>query len=301
MSSPVIAVDLGGSKIAVALVVDGAIVVRREAPTRAEVGQEAVLEIIVDLVTPWRSEAHSICVAATGHVRAGTVSTVNPGTLVGWRGYPLAKLLTTRVGLPVVLLNDAHAAAWGEWRYGAGRGTRDFAFVTISTGVGAGIIAGGALQTGSTGLAGHVGFWSDTAPEAGEDSFLESYASGTAVARAAARHVGSVTTREVFELAERGDARAEAVIRRAVYRMARALLNLRWLLDPERVAIGGSVGLSPGYLPRLLAVLADIAADQPLTIVPAQLGRDAGLFGVADWAAAEPSGAVSADETSYAG
>lgn len=85
----------------------------------------------------------------------------------------------------------------------------------------------------------------------------------------------------MFARADGGDARARAVVREAVDALARALVDLRWLVDPERVAVGGSVGLAPGYLVALRRALTRLEPDDPLAVVAAELGADAGLLGAA--------------------
>jgi predicted NBD/HSP70 family sugar kinase len=154
-----LALDLGGTKTSAALVRGRVAAERRVAPTPAQEGPEAVVEAAVGLLAPWLDRADAVCVAATGHVRGGTVSAINRATMPGWDEFPLAAALEARCGRPVRLVNDAHAAAWGEARFGAGRGVDDFAFVTVSTGVGGGLVAGGRLLLGARGLAGHLGFW----------------------------------------------------------------------------------------------------------------------------------------------
>jgi predicted NBD/HSP70 family sugar kinase len=277
-----VAVDLGGTKIAVARVQGARVLERRSALTPAAEGPDAVVAAIAALLDGWSLDG-GLAVAATGRVHDGVVHAVNRATLPGWEAFPLADALRVRTGARAVILNDAHAAAFGEARHGAGVGLRDFLFVTVSTGVGAGVIAAGQLLRGARGLAGHVGF----VRNATADGFLELHASGTAIERAARHAIGdAITPRAVFAAAEAGDPRAEAVIRSAVAALARALRDARWLLDPERVAIGGSVGLASGYLARLRAALAELEPDaSPLDLVPAALGGDAGLIGAAAFAA----------------
>jgi predicted NBD/HSP70 family sugar kinase len=285
-----LALDLGGTKTSAALVRGDRVLERRIAATPAQEGPEAVVEAAAGLLAPYLDRADAVCVAATGHVRGGTVSAVNRATMPGWDEFPLAAALAARCGRPVRLVNDAHAAAWGESRFGAGRGARDFVFVTVSTGVGAGIVAGGRLLLGARGLAGHLGFWRGAGggPVAGDaaaagDPVLEHVASGSAIARAGSAALGRpLTTREVFAAADAGDPAADAVVEAAVDRLAAALVDVRWLVDPARVAIGGSVGLAPGYLSRLREALASREPDGPLPVVAAELGGDAGLLGAAD-------------------
>jgi predicted NBD/HSP70 family sugar kinase len=280
-----LALDLGGTTTRAALVRGGRVEERSVAPTPAREGPEAAVAVAAELLTPFVGRVDAVCVAATGRVHDGRVSAVNRATLPGWDGFPLARALSELTGLPVRVVNDAHAAAWGEARFGAGRGARDFAFVTVSTGIGAGVVAEGRLLRGARGLAGHLGFWrlpgEGIAPDGGR-TVLEHLASGTGIARAGSAACGEpLSTREVFERAEGGDARARAVVQEAVDALARALVDLRWLVDPERVAMGGSVGLAPGYLVALREALSLLEPEDPLAVVAADLGADAGLLGAA--------------------
>jgi len=279
-----LALDLGGTTTRAALVRGDRVEERSVAPTPAREGPEAAVAVAAELLTPFVGRADAVCVAATGRVRDGRVSAVNRATLPGWDEFPLARALAELTGLPVRVVNDAHAATWGEARFGAGRGARDFAFVTVSTGIGAGVVAEGRLLRGARGLAGHLGFWAlpDGGGADGGRTVLEHVASGTGIAQAGSAACGeSLSTREVFERAESGDARARIVVQEAIDALARALVDLRWLVDPERVAVGGSVGLAPGYLEALRASLARREPDGPLAVVAAELGADAGLLGAA--------------------
>lgn len=276
----------------IAALVDGATVLdRRQVPTPAMDGPAASADAAAELLEGWTDNADHISVAATGHVHDGHVSAVNPTTLTGWESYPLAVELARRTGCKVSLMNDAQAAAWGEFRFGAGRNSRNFVFLTVSTGIGGGIVLNGELVTGATGLAGHVGFWQDLADSggsdgssgSGSDDYLELHASGRAIAARGTHLMGrTMSTRDVFAAATAGGVLAEGIVTDAVQRLARALLNLRWLLDPECIAIGGSVGLAGGYLARLETQLGALAPDVSLRVVPAQLRHDAGLLGAAD-------------------
>jgi N-acylmannosamine kinase len=178
------------------------------------------------------------------------LTALNPVTLPIEDRYPLTARLTSATGMNPVVVNDAQAAAWGEYTFGAGRGCRSFMFVTVSTGVGGGLVFGGRLQIGAVGLAGHVGHM--TVPGGlgcgcGRHGCLETIASGTSIARRfselAARQVG-----------------APAV---------------------ERIAIGGGVGLAPGFLERVRKHVGQLPDIFQRPIVAAQAGNDAGMIGVA--------------------
>ena len=277
-----LALDLGGTTTRAALVRGGDVIERREAATPTTEGPEAVVAACAALLEPWSAAGRGVSIASTGHVRDGRVGAVNLATMPGWHDVPLADALAARLGVRVRVMNDAHAAAWGEYRYGAGHGCRDFLFVTVSTGVGAGLVVAGRLATGARGLAGHLGFWPSEGVAGSEAAILERFASGTGIARAGSAAIGRpCSTREIIAAADAGDAGAVGVVDAAVEALARALVRVRWLVDPARVAVGGSVGLAPGYLGRLRSAMATLDDGAPLEIVPAALAGDAGLVGAA--------------------
>ncbi len=162
------------------------------------------------------------------------------------------------------------------------------AFMTVSTGVGGGVVLDGRLFVGASGLAGHLGqVLSDPAgPAAGSGHVgtLEVVASGQAIAAAAERARGRpVEPPAVFAAATAGEDWASAIVDRSAGAVARALSDLRAVLDIELAVVGGGVGLAPGYLDRVLRQMAEMPAVLQVPIAAAGLGGDAGLIGVADW------------------
>lgn len=279
---PVLAIDIGGSKVAVALVRGGVVLAQELTPTPAADGPEAVVSVVVAagrrLLAGSELTPAVVGVACAGVISEGRVRAMSPELLPGWHDFPLASRLETEFGLPVAALNDAQAAAYGEWAYGAGRGRDSLLFVTVSTGVGGGLVLGGRLWQGATGLAGHVGHMSG-----GE---LERLASGTALARRAAE-VGfsGLGAREVIAEAETGAAWALTLLVDAADAMARALRDVKVLVDPEVVVLGGGVGLNPGF--RRAVVAAVQRRDELVTVdvVAAGLGAAAGVVGAGAWVA----------------
>ncbi|MBZ9845815.1 ROK family protein, partial [Mesorhizobium sp. CA5] len=152
---PVLAIDVGGTKIAIAEVSGDRIANRRQAPTpRAGRGDDLVAAI-ADLAP--KTGFGAVAVATTGIVRDGSLTALNPETLPIEDGYVLASAIERVFGMPPLVINDAQAAAWAEFTLGAGTGFRNFAFFTVSTGIGCGLVIDGRLQSGANGLAGHVG------------------------------------------------------------------------------------------------------------------------------------------------
>lgn len=184
--------------------------------------------------------------------------------------FPLGTRAHDLFGTDVTLGNDAQAAAWGEYAHGAGRGTSDMIFLTISTGIGGGIIANGRLLTGRSGMAGHAGLLRPLSD--GDDVLFEDTASGRWIARAS----GHPDARAAF-----ADPAAAGAITTSAHRVARLCRNLQLLNDPEKIVIGGGVGLAPGYLDRVRDALADLPDLYRPAIVPASLGVDAGVIGIA--------------------
>jgi predicted NBD/HSP70 family sugar kinase len=153
----IIAVDIGGTKIAVSRVVDGEVLESREVDTPRPALPDQVIDTVVEEIQQWSSGAGGIGIATAGGVRNGRVTAVSRVILPEWSDVPLAERIAEEMGLPVFVVNDGQAAVWGEHRYGGGRDASDVLFVTVSTGVGGGIVAGGRLSRGAAGRAGHVG------------------------------------------------------------------------------------------------------------------------------------------------
>jgi len=272
--SRVIALDIGGTHSRAALVEGGTITWRAHVPTPAQDGPEAVVATLTDLLRAERSEpALPIGVAIAGFVERGCV-TAHAG-LPGWQAFPLATRLSEHWGRPVQVFNDARAAAWGEYQHGAGRGCSEFCFVTVSTGVGAGLVLGGRLHRARNGLDAELG---ETLAADGRP--MEEHASGTALTREA-HALGYANASALCDAADAGEPRAEAALQHAVAVLAAKLADLSVLLGITRTAVGGGLGLRPGYLPRLRAALQALPPLYHHELVPATLGCDAGLRGVA--------------------
>src|SRR5579883_2574637 len=218
------AVDLGGTKIFAAIVDEhGRIVASERRPTEAALGPDAVIERMVEALrtaaasADLRTEAlHAIGVAAAGPVDAKRGMVTNPPNLPGWVEVPLVARVHAALGLPTVLENDANASAVGEHAFGAGRGADDMVYLTISTGIGAGIIIGGRLYAGASGAAGEVGHMT-VLPDGplcgcGRRGCLEAMASGTGIAREGAAAAGAGRSALLAQLAgEWGEMTSEVV------------------------------------------------------------------------------------------
>ncbi|EFG0880204.1 ROK family protein, partial [Escherichia coli] len=143
-----LAIDIGGTKLAAALIgADGQIRDRRELPTPASQTPEALRDALSALVSPLQAHAQRVAIASTGIIRDGSLLALNPHNLGGLLHFPLVKTLGQLTDLPTIAINDAQAAAWAEYQALEGDIT-DMVFITVSTGVGGGVVSGGKLLTG---------------------------------------------------------------------------------------------------------------------------------------------------------
>lgn len=281
-----LAVDIGGTKIAVARIADGRILEQRRVPTPRTGHGDDLVEAVAALAAEIAPAPTRLAVATTGIVTGGRLTALNPGTLPVENHYPLADALERRLGLRPLVVNDAQAAAYHESRQpGAVPFTR-LAFLTVSTGIGGGLVFDGRLQTGTGGLAGHVGHMvvdpEGPACGCGRRGCVETLASGTAIARrASAAFRAELTAPAVFAAADRGDERAEHVVDEAAHALAAMIADLTAACDPDVVRLGGGVGLAPGFAARVGDALHDVPAVFRRPIETALGGADAGLLGAA--------------------
>ncbi|MFV0358549.1 ROK family protein [Tropicimonas sp.] len=272
------AVDLGGTKTALARIAAGRIEARLQFPTDRLAGISEQIDILArHLGQMGFRRDDRLGVAVSGRVdAAGNWYAVNSETLPQIGGEPLLGILRTSFGRNVSLMNDAAAAALAEATLGAGAGAGHFAYLTVSTGVGGGVVLDGRLLNSRNGLAGHVGFLSsphgDACCGSGRTGTVESIASGRAIARLA----GTGDSREAF--ASRS-VRALAAIDRSAMAIARLCADLNAIFGLDRIAVGGSVGLAAGYLPRVSAHLDREPSLFRVPLVPATLGQNSALLG----------------------
>lgn len=273
--SKVIALDIGGTHSRAALFDGREIVWRASVATPGLAGPDAMVGTMVELLRPVSHEDAPAGVAIAGFVRGGCVTAHNTGILRDWNAFPLESELSRKLGRPVRVLNDARAAAWAEYVAGAGRGCKDFLFVTVSTGVGAGLVLNGRLHLARNGLDAELGEML-----LADGQTLENHASGTAFGEMAKR-LGLADARALFDAADAGDERAEALLRTGIRELTAKLADLSVMLGIERTAIGGGVGLRAGYVERLREELHRLPRLYHHEIMRAELGADAGLHGVA--------------------
>lgn len=279
------AIDLGGTKTAAARIEAGRIAQYEQRPTDGDAGAAGQNQQIEDLLrSVGYSRGDALGVSVTGRVDAmGHWHAVNQNTLRNISSVPLADDLARRLG-PVTVVNDAAATTLAEHHLGAGRGHTNFAYITVSTGVGGGLILGGALHQSADGAAGHLGFASSQHATAlcgsGRHGTVESIASGRAIADMArlAGHDG-LDARAVFEAAAGGAIWAEEIVQTSALAIAELCANLVTMLGITRVAIGGSVGLADGYVERIRQELTTIPEFFRADIVAADLEGNGPLLG----------------------
>ncbi|GAC1539200.1 MAG: ROK family protein [Acidimicrobiales bacterium] len=286
--SATLAIDLGGTHMRCAVVSsDGHVRDRDERPTPHDAGPGALINMMQ--VVSGRNACDRCVVGVPGRVdyRSGRLEHA-PNLGPGWVAGLNEADLSSAVGIPVAVANDADLAAVGEAAHGAGREYSDVAYLTVSTGIGAGVVLGGLLVHGRRSLAeiGHTVIDADRLA-AGRPATLEELGSGTALGRSAvAAGIGTVGA-DVVAAVRRGDRRATVAWAELVAVLAVGVTNLAWLFSPEVIVIGGGLGLVGDVLlsPLRTAVITDgpPAIDPGISIVAAALGDDAGLVGAAGW------------------
>ncbi|MEV6853762.1 ROK family protein [Streptomyces microflavus] len=297
----VAALDIGGTKIAGALVdAGGTLLVRAQRPTPAREGAEAVMgavdEVLGELTaSPLWERAGSAGIGSAGPVdaAAGTVSPVN---VPGWRDFPLVERVQKAIGgLPVALVGDGVAMTAAEHWLGAARGYDNALCLVVSTGVGGGLVLGGTLHPGPSGNAGHIGHISvdldgDLCP-CGARGCVERIASGPNIARRALEggwlpgQDGDTTAAAVAAAARAGDPVAIASYERAAQALAAGIAATATLVEIDIAVIGGGVAGAGDVLfaplRRSLRDYATLSFVRDLTVAPAVMGTDAGLVGAA--------------------
>ncbi len=286
-TEPTIAIDLGGTHVRAAVVdVDGTVTSRVRQTTPHE---QPTPSVLVDLIAQVAGGApiRRAVVGVPGVIDYDTEQLIAaPNLPAAWIPMLSDQWLAERTGLDVALANDADLAAVGESNFGAGAEARDVVYVTISTGVGAGIVLGHRLMRGrySGGEIGHSVI--DRARMArGEDGTVEYLGSGTAMSRLAHEAGLSLTGAELAAQVVAGEPVATGVWNNAIEAVAVGVINLCWLVAPQMVVVGGGVGMnSELVLPIIERRVAEFGPTiEPIQIVPAKLGDDAALSGAAAW------------------
>lgn len=308
-----IGIDVGGTKVLGGVVDEAGKVLTTARKDTPRQGGSALTQTIAD-VAKELLEQHSVAsvgVSAAGFVSSDRKTMLATPNIADWNGVDLDNQLTTLIGLPVVIENDANAAAWGEAKFGAGKNQAHMMMLTVGTGIGGGIVVNGALYRGAFGIAAEFGHMR-VVPEGhicgcGARGCFEQYASGNALLRHAreainaspevARNllsrgdgtVAGLTGQAITEAARAGDPVALAAFNTTGQWLGAGIASLSVLLDPACVVIGGGV-IDAGEI-LLKPTRESLERNMPFAgkhpypqIIAAQLGNEAGLVGVADLA-----------------
>lgn len=312
----ILGIDLGGTKILTAVIdAENNIHSQDLSLTPAEEGKNAVIRAIYESTGRCLDKA-SISIKDIEAIAIGAPGPSNPESgilftspnLPGWRDVPLVNIFEKEFNKKVFLINDANAAALAEFRFGAGKGLRHMIYITVSTGIGGGIIIDGKLYTGAVGTASEIGHMTikDKGPRCncGNYGCWETLASGTALAREAQksiragartmilRHAGGdpekVEAKAIQTAAEKGDALARELIEQAGYYLGVGLANLLNMFNPQMIVIGGGVSnmgemiFGPAF--RTARERAYAAAYSAVTFAPAKMEDNSGILGAAAYA-----------------
>jgi glucokinase len=291
--------DIGGTKIAAGVVdaaggVEGFLVAPTEAVRGPDDGLARLFELgrasVASSGVEW-SDIDGVGIGCGGPLDSEAGVLVAPLHLPGWADVPIVELAEAAFGRPAVLDNDATAAAAAEHRYGAGRGIRNMVYLTVSTGVGGGVVLGGVLHRGPTGNGGELGHltvdWHGRECRGcGRRGCLEAYASGTSIAeRAWEAGMAGVTAAEVAAAALAGEEPAATVWAETCEALACGIVSLVNLYEPELVVVGGGVSKTGEQLlgPVREQVLGEAIWHAPyaLRIERAALAEAVGVVGAA--------------------
>jgi len=310
-----IGVDVGGTKVLGGVVNEHGTVLahaRRDTPRQGGTAlTQAIADVALELMKDF--EVESVGISAAGFVSSDRKTMLATPNIAGWNGVNLDKELGALIGLPLVIENDANAAAWGEARFGAGVNEQHLMMLTIGTGIGGGVVVNGQLYRGAFGIAAEFGHMR-VVPDGhlcgcGARGCFEQYASGNALLRHAreaisaspevARNllalgdgtVAGLTGKHITDAARQGDAVALAAFNTTAQWLGAGIASLSVVLDPACVIIGGGV-IDAGEI-LLAPTRAAVERNMPFAgkhpsprIIAAELGNEAGLVGAADLARA---------------
>jgi glucokinase len=308
-----IGIDVGGTKVLGGVVDEAGKVLTTARKDTPRQGGSALTQTIADVAKELleQNSVTSVGVSAAGFVSSDRKTMLATPNIADWNGVDLDNQLTTLIGLPVVIENDANAAAWGEAKFGAGKKQDHMMMLTVGTGIGGGIVVNGVLYRGAFGIAAEFGHMR-VVPEGhicgcGARGCFEQYASGNALLRHAreainaspevARNllsrgdgtVAGLTGQAITEAARDGDPVALAAFNTTGQWLGAGIASLAVLLDPACVVIGGGV-IDAGEI-LLKPTRESLERNMPFAgkhpypqIIAAQLGNEAGLVGVADLA-----------------
>ena len=297
-----IAIDIGGSRMRAASFPSETTdrILYNQISTRSDgFPIEERLINLIESVWPEKEDVLSIGAACPGPLDPINGVVINPPNIPEWNYFPLQEFLQSKFNIPAAINNDANLAAYGEYTFGAGKGSSNLIYLTISTGVGGGIIIDDKLLLGSNGLAGEIGHITVVSQGAecscGQKGHLESYSSGPSIVKWFKSQLDESALRELFpegepdaklisEAAANGDELAIAAYERAGKYIGLAIADLLHVFNPTLIIIGGGVSKAGDLLFNPVRksveeyVISDVYLNN-LEIVPAALGEDSGLLG----------------------
>ncbi len=304
-----VGIDIGGTKIAGALVDESGQIIREARVATPDAGGDSIVEAVVAIVQELAAgeSVIGVGVAAAGFIDAEQANILYAPNL-SWRNYPFKAKLEALLSYPVIIENDANAAGWAEFRYGAGRGTKNMTMLTIGTGVGGAVIADSKMLRGGFGIGGELGHIR-VVPDGrlcgcGAHGCIEQYGSGTALLRSAREladsandagarlrrlrdEAGELKGEQVYQAILEGDSGALGLLEDLGSWLGQTIASLSAVLDPEVVVIGGGVSAAGELLlePIRKAYLANMPARgfrPELQLKVAEFVNDAGVVGAAD-------------------
>ncbi len=315
--------DLGGTNIKTGIVnlESGSVILAKSIPTLSIEGHTAVMDRMVDLITSLisgsgldQSEILGLGVSAPGVIDPINGTTIFLPNLVGqWRDIPLGEKLSNALKLPVTLLNDVRAITYGEYIFGAGKGVNRMACFAIGTGVGGGLVLNGELVLGFQGSAGELGHLTIEVNglrcNCGNYGCLEAYASGPAISSRAEKVVRQGFTTRIADLvnndlnkitpeivalaANEGDEIALEIWNSVGHYLGTGIANICVAFGPERVVLAGGVASAGDLLltpiKKTLQERVFVMPIDKVEVVLGSLGKDAGILGMASWAASKQS------------
>jgi glucokinase len=316
MRKLIVGIDVGGTKVAGGLVnLKGRLLKSMVVPTRAEEGFKTSFSQIVHLArrlvehAGGKEHIGGVGICAPGPLNPRTGLVINPPNLPGWRNIPLARLMEKRLGLPTKVENDANAAGLAEVLFGAAVGHRDVFYVTVSTGIGTGVIIDKKIYHGKNGVAGEGGhvsidYRSPYRCGCGTLGCIEALAAGPAMARRArvhleqehtkpsllrkltGGHLSRITPKMIEDAARAGDPVAKSIISETGFYLGVWLAGMITLLDPEAIVIGGGVArigkpLFAKIRETIPAYTINYRFARETPLLPAKLQKNVGVFGAA--------------------
>jgi len=307
MNEVIAGIDIGGTKIAIAFEnLNGEKIAVRRLPTKVEIGAYAVIETVSQAIEEMLEDNQvklvSIGIGCPSPLDIEKGLVMSPSNLQDWDNFPIVKLFGDRFRVPVLLDNDANTAALGEYVYGAGRGYQNIVYITVSTGIGGGIIINGEIFHGVSAGAGELGH-TIVQPDGircncGSVGCLETICAGIHIARRArerlaggepsimnemAANFDDVTAETVVEAVRRKDKLAIEIWDETCRVLAIGIANIITLLAPEAVVIGGGIAAAGDLLfaplRRLLPEFVSMIPAEKINILPAELGHESGVCG----------------------